>query len=88
MLVSKGTIPQGNEITVNYGYPFASGPLWYKLLMKKTVQENSSQWYADPTLWKLTNNVNILQWNISNEFVSFNFTDVINRKRYTKYNSS
>ena len=56
--------------------------------MKKTVQENSSQWYADPTLWKLTNNVNILKWNISNEFVSFNFTDVINRKRYTKYNSS
>ena len=88
MLVSKETIPQGNEMTVNYGYPFASGPLWYKLLMKKTVQENPSQWYADPTLWKLSNNVNILKWNISNEFVSFNITDVINSKQYTKYNSS
>ena len=87
MLVSKENIPQGDEITVNYGYPFACGPLWYKILMKKTMLENPSQWYADPKLWKLSKNVNILKWNISNEFVLFNFTDVINRKRYTKYNS-
>ena len=78
MLVSREEIQKGTELTVNYGYPFTSGPLWYKLLMKKTIEENPSQWFADPNLSKLSMDVNILRWNISNEYVSFNFTDVIN----------
>ena len=70
MLVSLEDIPRGNEFTVNYGYPFASGPVWYKLLMKKYMIDNLNAWQADETLVKLSNNVNVLNWNETSEFVS------------------
>ena len=72
MLVSKEDIPMGNEFTVNYQYPFASGPLWYKLLMKTYIEDNTEKWYSDSNLVKLSGNINVLNWNETSEFVSLN----------------
>ena len=81
MIVSTEEIPKGNEITVNYGYPFASGPLWYKLLMKKSIQKNPRLWRSDPNLYKLFENVNIFKWNETNEYISLNLSNTRVRKR-------
>ena len=70
MLVTKEDIPANTEFTVNYGYPFASGPLWYKILMKKHLEEKQSNWQSDVHLLGLVDNVNVFHWNISSEFVS------------------
>ena len=76
MLVSKEDIPSGNEFTVNYGYPFSSGPLWYKLYMKAYMKENSEKWQSDKNLLKLSGNVNVLNWNETSEFVSMNLPNL------------
>ena len=81
MIVSTEEIPKGNEITVNYGYPFASGPLWYKLLMKKSIQKNPRLWRSDPNLYKLFENVNIFKWNLTNQYISLNLSNARVRKR-------
>ena len=76
MLVSKEDIPSGNEFTVNYEYPFPSGPLWYKLLLKTYMEENVDKWQSDRNLKKLSGNVNVLNWNETSEFVSLNFSNL------------
>ena len=44
MLVSKRDILKGEELTVNYNYPFASAPLWYKRILKQHIEENLKEW--------------------------------------------
>ena len=63
MLVSKEDIPKGSEFTVNYGYPFATAPLWYKKLVKQYVANHNSSWKADKAALNLSENVDILSWN-------------------------
>ena len=80
MLVSKENIPKGTEFTVNYGYPFASGPLWYKVLMKRSIEDNQTTWQFDENLVKLSENVDVLHWNKTSEFVSLRLWEIERRK--------
>ena len=81
MLVSKDDIPRGNEITVNYGYPFATGPVWYKLLMKRSIDENSEIWNSDPTLSELSKSLKLYQGNITAQYVTLSLSNMKFRKR-------
>ena len=81
MLVSKENIPRGNEITVNYAYPFASGPVWYKLLMKRSIDENSDIWNSDPTLSELSESLKLYQGNITAQYISLSLSKIDFRKR-------
>ena len=81
MLVSTENIPRGNEITVNYGYSFASGPLWYKFLMKRSLDENPEIWSSHPTLLKLSESLKKFKWNTTNQYVSLSLSNIRARKR-------
>ena len=71
MLVSIEDVKKGDEFTVNYGYHFASGPLWYKKLMKKYAEDNIHTWQHDSDFHRQAENINLLSWNEDSEFVSF-----------------
>ena len=70
MLVSKRDILKGEELTVNYNYPFASAPLWYKRILKQYIEENHLKWNSDINLHLSSNAINVMNWNETSEFVS------------------
>ena len=81
MLVSKRDILKGEELTVNYNYPFASAPLWYKRILKQHIEENLKEWKSDINTPSSRNAINIMNWNETSEFVSL----YLSRSQNLKY---
>ena len=81
MLESKRDILKGEELTVNYNYPFASAPLWYKRMLKQHMEENPNKWNSDINLHSSSNAINVMNWNETSEFVSL----YLSRSKNLKY---
>ena len=51
-------IPKGEEIFVNYGYPYSRGPKWYKELFRKFIYTNNISCNAKKEIAKYENFAN------------------------------